>query len=122
QELLPRLFDLRIHTVVNVAREAARSSLSSAEKEMACARSGRMSGAPDWSRPEPRSSLPRHERMDRLAASTLALAVSAVTAWLTLFRRGDLQMMQPTVVFFDAGGGSRGDALRDLRRRRARER
>ena len=35
-----------------------------------------------------------------LAISTLLLAVSAVTAWLTLFRRGTVKMTQPTVIFF----------------------
>jgi hypothetical protein len=32
--------------------------------------------------------------------SVLAVAVSATTAWLTLFRRGTVRMTQPTVVFF----------------------
>jgi hypothetical protein len=35
-----------------------------------------------------------------LAISTLSLAMSAVTAWLTLFRRGTVKMTQPTVIFF----------------------
>jgi hypothetical protein len=35
-----------------------------------------------------------------LAISVLALAVSATTAWLTLFRRGTLKMTQPTIIFF----------------------
>ena len=35
-----------------------------------------------------------------LAVSTLVLAISAVTAWLTLFRRGTVKMTQPTVIFF----------------------
>jgi hypothetical protein len=35
-----------------------------------------------------------------LAVSVLALAVSATTAWLTLFRRGVVKMTQPTVIFF----------------------
>lgn len=35
-----------------------------------------------------------------LAVSVLSLAVSAVTAWLTLFRRGTVRMTQPTVIFF----------------------
>ena len=39
--------------------------------------------------------------------SSLALAVSAVTAWLTLFRRGALKMTQPTVIFFGPDGGPR---------------
>jgi hypothetical protein len=30
----------------------------------------------------------------------MALGVSAVTAWLTLFRRGTVRMTQPTVIFF----------------------
>lgn len=39
---------------------------------------------------------------DPLAAtlSTLALAVSATTAWLTLFRRGTVRMTHPSVIFF----------------------
>src|SRR5438874_12827824 len=32
--------------------------------------------------------------------SVLALCMSAVTAWLTLFRRGTVRMTQPTVIFF----------------------
>jgi hypothetical protein len=35
-----------------------------------------------------------------LTISVLALAVSSVTAWLTLFRRGTVKMTQPTVIFF----------------------
>jgi len=35
-----------------------------------------------------------------LVVSVLALAVSAITAWLTLFRRGTVRMTQPTVIFF----------------------
>ena len=35
-----------------------------------------------------------------LAVSVLALSISAVTAWLTLFRRGTIEMTQPTVIFF----------------------
>jgi hypothetical protein len=35
-----------------------------------------------------------------LTLSALALAVSATTAWLTLFRRGTIKMTQPTVIFF----------------------
>lgn len=33
--------------------------------------------------------------------SVLALSISAVTAWLTLGRRGTVKMTQPTVIFFD---------------------
>lgn len=36
--------------------------------------------------------------------SLSALAVSAVTAWLTLFRRGAIRMTQPTLVFFGPDG------------------
>src|SRR5438552_3851928 len=35
-----------------------------------------------------------------LTASVLALMISAITAWLTLFRRGTVKMTQPTVIFF----------------------
>ena len=35
-----------------------------------------------------------------ITVSVLALAVSAVTAWLTLFRRGSVKMTQPTVIYF----------------------
>jgi len=35
-----------------------------------------------------------------LTLSALALAISATTAWLTLFRRGTVKMTQPTVIFF----------------------
>lgn len=35
-----------------------------------------------------------------ITISGLALAVSSVTAWLTLFRRGTVKMTQPTVIFF----------------------
>ncbi len=44
-----------------------------------------------------------------LAISVLALTVSLITAWRTLFRRGELRMTQPTVVFFGPDGGSRAD-------------
>jgi len=40
-----------------------------------------------------------------LAVSALALTVSAITVWLTLFRAGELRMTQPTVVFFGPDGG-----------------
>jgi|SRR5580658_7209207 hypothetical protein len=39
-----------------------------------------------------------------IAISTLALAVSAATAWLTLLRRGTVKMTQPTVIFFGPDG------------------
>lgn len=35
-----------------------------------------------------------------ITVSALALAVSSITAWLTLFRRGSVKMTQPTVIFF----------------------
>jgi len=35
-----------------------------------------------------------------ITVSVLALAVSFATAWLTLFRRGNVKMTQPTVIFF----------------------
>ncbi len=38
--------------------------------------------------------------------SATALIVSTTTAWLTLFRRGDVQMTQPTVIFFGPDGGT----------------
>ena len=34
-----------------------------------------------------------------LSVAVLALAISATTAWLTLFRRGTIKMTQPTVIF-----------------------
>jgi hypothetical protein len=37
--------------------------------------------------------------------SLLALAVSSATAWLTLVRRGEVKMTQPTVIFFGPDGG-----------------
>ena len=38
------------------------------------------------------------------AVSTLALAIAAVTAWLTLFRRGTVRMTQPTAIYFGPDG------------------
>jgi hypothetical protein len=35
-----------------------------------------------------------------ITISALALSVSSVTAWLTLFRRGTIKMTQPTVIYF----------------------
>jgi hypothetical protein len=43
--------------------------------------------------------------MYEIIVSTLALAISAVTAWLTLFRRGQLRMTKPTVMAFAHDGG-----------------
>jgi hypothetical protein len=39
-----------------------------------------------------------------VAISLLALSVSALTAWLTLFKKGKLMMTQPTSVFFGPDG------------------
>jgi hypothetical protein len=36
--------------------------------------------------------------------SVLALVISAVTAWLTLFRKGTLRMTRPAVIFFGPDG------------------
>jgi hypothetical protein len=44
-----------------------------------------------------------------LTISVLALAVSTVTAWLTLFRRGTVKMTQPTVIFFGPDIRAQGD-------------
>ena len=41
-----------------------------------------------------------------LVISGLALGVSSLTAWLTLFRRGTITMTQPTVIFFGPDGRS----------------
>ena len=42
--------------------------------------------------------------------SVLALSISAVTAWLTLFRRGTVRMTQPTVIFFGPDSGRTNEA------------
>jgi hypothetical protein len=39
-----------------------------------------------------------------LLISALALGLSALTAWLTLFRRGTVKMTRPTVIFFGPDG------------------
>lgn len=44
-----------------------------------------------------------------LVISCLALAISAITAWLTLFHRGTIKMTQPTVVFFGPDGDIKGN-------------
>ena len=41
-----------------------------------------------------------------VAISVLALGVSALNAWLTLFRRGTIKMTQPTVIFFGPDGST----------------
>lgn len=42
-----------------------------------------------------------------LVVSILALAVSALTAWLTLLRKGEIRMTRPTVIYFGPDGGSK---------------
>jgi hypothetical protein len=42
-----------------------------------------------------------------LVVATLALTISAVTAWLTLFKRGTVRMTQPTVIYFGPDRGPR---------------
>ena len=43
--------------------------------------------------------------------SIFALAVSSVTAWLTLFRRGTVRMTQPTVIFLGPDGRRHSNAV-----------
>ena len=43
-----------------------------------------------------------------IVISIFALAVSAATAWITLFRRGRILMTQPTVIYFGADGSRFG--------------
>ena len=40
-----------------------------------------------------------------LAISAFALSISAVTAWLTLLRRGTVRMTRPSVIYFGPDGG-----------------
>jgi hypothetical protein len=40
--------------------------------------------------------------------SVIALVVSIITAWLTILRRGEVRMTQPTVVYFGPDGGPSG--------------
>jgi hypothetical protein len=44
-----------------------------------------------------------------VAVSALALSVSVLTAWLTLFRRGTVKMTHPTVIFFGPDSSPRND-------------
>jgi hypothetical protein len=46
-----------------------------------------------------------------ITVSVLALFISAVTAWLTLFRRGTVKMTQPTVIFFGPDHPRSGEIL-----------
>lgn len=48
-----------------------------------------------------------------LVVSFLALAVSTLTAWLTLLRKGQIRMTLPTVIYFGPDGGSKAEALPD---------
>jgi hypothetical protein len=41
-----------------------------------------------------------------ITISALALIISALTAWLTLFHRGTIKMTQPTIIFFGPDGYS----------------
>jgi hypothetical protein len=50
-----------------------------------------------------------------IAIAFLALAVSGVTAWLTMFRRGELRMTKPTVIFFGPDGGALAGKKRQLK-------
>ncbi len=44
-----------------------------------------------------------------LLVAFLALGLSALTAWLTLLRKGEIRMTQPTVIYFGPDGGSKAD-------------
>ncbi len=44
-----------------------------------------------------------------IAISALALTISGITAWLTLFRQGTVKMTRPTVIFFGPDSGKEGD-------------
>ncbi len=50
--------------------------------------------------------MPQELYLVSLAFSCLALIVSGATAWLTFFRKGELAMTQPTVVFFGPDGSN----------------
>ena len=47
-----------------------------------------------------------------LVVAFLALAVSILTAWLTLIRKGEILMTQPTVIYFGPDGGSSRPTMR----------
>jgi hypothetical protein len=47
-----------------------------------------------------------------LAVAVLAFGLSAITAWVTLFRKGTVKMTQPTVIFFGPDG--RGSNMKDV--------
>jgi hypothetical protein len=44
-----------------------------------------------------------------IVLAVLALAVSSLTAWLTLLRRGRILMTQPTIIYFGPDGGPPDD-------------
>jgi hypothetical protein len=44
-----------------------------------------------------------------LVVSAVALFISALTAWLTLLRRGTVRMTRPTVIYFGGDGGVQSD-------------
>ncbi len=50
-----------------------------------------------------------------IVISLLALAVSIGTAWLTLFRRGELRMTKPTVIFIGPDGGTAAGSKRRIK-------
>jgi len=50
--------------------------------------------------------LPQELYLVSLIFSCLALIISGVTAWLTFFRKGELVMTQPTVIFFGPDGSN----------------
>jgi hypothetical protein len=44
-----------------------------------------------------------------ITISALALTISALTAWLTMFRRGTVKMTHPSVIYFGPDGGPKLD-------------
>ncbi len=50
-----------------------------------------------------------------IVISLVALGVSITSAWLTWFRKGELRMTQPTVIFFGPDGGSRSSRRTHLK-------
>jgi hypothetical protein len=64
-----------------------------------------MLGSGEHSGTAPHASIRKMDTAITLATAVLALVISALTAWLTLFRRGTVRMTQPTVVFFGPDGG-----------------
>ena len=44
-----------------------------------------------------------------LVVAILAFTVSALTAWLTLLRKGEVRMTQPTVIYFGPDGGFKAE-------------